>query len=194
MSSIAFNDSDSQRMNTMLRWISNRLIVFLAVIAVIVIASFDLALIAPSLFQLKNLPSGTIYLYLVLFAGSVVSVFAVVPIMIYQFRQNIKLQDAINHYVKNKMQEIMLAVDLVESNLIHSDTSEMTFKEKVQMLEDVRAICRDVSGNLAEKILAEAPRFKHNIANATEFKMPDAPHKPDNTGRLSKVHSVDDSA
>lgn len=119
----------------------------------------------PALFFHSNIPSAYLFnIRVVLFSVAVVSLFGLGPFIIYQFQQKVKLQDAINHYVKNKMQEIILAVDIVESNLVQTDTNGLTNKEKVQMLEDVRSICKDVSGNLAEKILSEAPKFRRNIA------------------------------
>jgi hypothetical protein len=150
-----------------LRFISDRVIVILALIAIVAIGSFLLALIVPELFFHSTVPQAWLFdVRLVLFFAAMVSLFGLGPFIVYEFRQKVKLQDAINHYVKNKMQEIVLVMDLVESNLVKTDAPGMTNKEKVEMLEDVRAICQDVSGNLATKILAEAPKFKHSIAAA----------------------------
>jgi hypothetical protein len=147
-----------------LRLITERLIVVLAVAASVAIGAFLLAVIVPPLFFQQSVPSEyVVYIRIVLFFAATICIFAVGPVIVYQFRQSRKLQDAINHYIKNKMQEIVLAVDLVESNLIKADTQELKYEEKIQMLEDVRAICKDVSGNLAERILAEAPKFSHNV-------------------------------
>ena len=174
-------------MRASLKFGSEHWIVIVAVIAIAIIASFDLALILPSLFHVRGLPTNVVYLYIVLFAGNMVSVFVIGPVLIYQFRQKLKLQDAINHYVKNKMQEIVLAVDLVESNLVKADAPEMTYKEKVEMLGDVRAICQDVSGNLAQKILANAPNFSYNIATDKEgFIGTDSKVKNKETSRSSR--------
>lgn len=90
--------------------------------------------------------------------------FIVSPITILQETRRRKLEDAIHHYIKNKMQEIVLAVDLVQSSLVAVDTS-VAYKDKVQMLEDVRAICTDVSHNLTQKILDEAPTFNRHRAS-----------------------------
>jgi hypothetical protein len=148
-----------------LRFISDRLIVILALTAIVAIGSFLLALIIPPLFLHSSIPQGYVFnIRVVLFFAAMVSLFGLGPFIVYEFQQKVKLRDAINHYVKNKMQEIILAVDLVEANLVQTNkTSGMTYEEKVQMLEDVRTICLDVSGNLAQKILAEAPKFSHNV-------------------------------
>jgi hypothetical protein len=149
-----------------LKLVSDRLIVILAVTATVTLGAFLLAIIVPGLFFNISVPAAyLVYVRIVLFFAAAVSIFAIGPLIVYQFKRNRKLQDAIDHYVRNKMQEIMLAVDLVETNLVQVDTKELTYNEKVQMLEDIRAICKDVSGNLAQKILAEAPTFNHSIAH-----------------------------
>jgi hypothetical protein len=162
-----------------LKFLPDRLIVILAVAAIVATGSLLLALVIPSLFFHSGIPSAYLFFVRVfLFIAAMVSLFGLGPYIIYQFQQKVKLQDAINHYVKNKMQEIILSVDLVEANLVKTDVPEMTYKEKVEMLEDVRAICQDVSGNLPEKILAEAPKFQHDIvASGKGLKPPNDPTK-----------------
>jgi hypothetical protein len=152
-----------------LKFISDRLIVVLAVTATVTLGGFLLAVIIPGLFFQKSVPAAYVtYVRIVLFFAATISIFAIGPVIVYQFRRTRRLQDAINHYVRNKMQEIVLAIDLVESNLVEADTKELTYKEKIQMLDEVRAICKDVSGNLAQRILEEAPTFNHTLAPARE--------------------------
>jgi ABC-type multidrug transport system fused ATPase/permease subunit len=149
-----------------MKFVSDRLIVVLALSATSAFGAFILAIIVPSLFFHTTVPPQyVLYVRVVLFFAAGVGIFAIGPLIFYQFRRNLRLQNAINHYVRNKMQEIVLAVDLVQSNLVQADTDQLTYKEKVQMLDDVRAICEDVSGNLAEKIIEEASDFDPNIAS-----------------------------
>ncbi len=149
-----------------LRFALDRLIVIVAIIAIVSSGAFLLALIVPTLFFHSTVPSAYIFdVRVALFIVAVVTLFGLGPYIIYQFQQKVRLQNAISHYVRNKMQEIMLAIDLVEANLLQADTEIMTYKEKVELLEEVRVICQDVAGNLTEKILAEAPKFRHDLAS-----------------------------
>jgi hypothetical protein len=146
---------------------TDKLILTLAVVAVAVIAAFNLSLIIPTLLHI-GIPSttNTIYFYFVLFAGSTISVSAIIPLLIYQFRQKTRLEDAVHHYIRNKMQEIILSLDLVEANLVPTPGKQLSYEEKVEMLAEARKICKDVSGDLASRILEEARTFKHNLSEA----------------------------
>lgn len=170
--------------------VSDKAIVVLALTATVSLGAFLLAVIVPALFFHTPVPGAYVnYVRIVLFFTATVIIFAIGPLIFYQFRRNVKLQDAINHYVKNKMQEIVLAIDLVESNLVEADTKDLTYKEKVQMLDDVRAICKDVSGNLAEKILSEAPEFSHDVAPAKKDQSK-ADASQENTEPAKSISSV----
>jgi hypothetical protein len=48
--------------------------------------------------------------------------------------------------------------------------SDLTYEDKLDMFKRDRAICQDVSGNLADKILAEAATFNHRIASKEKEK------------------------
>jgi hypothetical protein len=142
---------------------SDRTITILAIVASVFLGAFLFVLVVPPLVFGLSSPvvnyAGLQLVRVILFFGSVFSLFGVGPYLIYSFRQRSRLEQATNHYIKNKLAEIVLALDLLEANLIASPSPEMTYEEKIDLLNDVKFICKDMSQNLMETILKEAPGF-----------------------------------
>jgi hypothetical protein len=99
--------------------ISDKWITILAIVASLFLGLFVLVLIFPPLLFGATSPvvhyAGLEIVRIVLFSCSIVSLFGIGPYLIYSFHQKTRLKDATNHYVKNKLQAILLALDLLEA-------------------------------------------------------------------------------
>jgi hypothetical protein len=99
--------------------ISDKAITILAIVATFFLGTFVLVLIIPPLLFGAASPimhyAGLEIIRITLFLCSMASLFGIGPFLIYSFSKKNRLKDATNHYVKNKLQVIVLSLDMLET-------------------------------------------------------------------------------
>jgi hypothetical protein len=117
-----------------MRMLSDKAITILAIIASLFLGTFLMVLIVPPLLFGATSPvvryAGLEIVRFVLFVCSMVSLFGIGPFLIYEFHQKNRLKDATNHFVKNKLQVILLCLDMLDA--AHGGNAEQELRRQIR--------------------------------------------------------------
>jgi hypothetical protein len=121
-------------------------IVILAVTSSFLIGGFLLLLATASIF-LGSISSlfGLRVTLVLLFAGSMVSVFAIAPVLIYSFLKKEKIKSDTAHHLRNGLQGIILTLDILSSE------NEIT-REDLDLIDETRDVCLAMNRNITKMI------------------------------------------
>jgi hypothetical protein len=131
--------------------ISDKAMTILAMVASISLGTFVLVLILPPLLFGSTSPivnfAGLEIVRLALFLFAMISLFGIGPFLIYQFLQKNRLKDATNHYVRNKLQVILLSLDLLET------TPPGDYSREQELKKEIRDSITQLNDRIRETIL-----------------------------------------
>jgi hypothetical protein len=129
----------------------------LALVAVGFVGSFLLSLVLPNLIagdtgaSALSIKIGVQNVRLVLFFASCVFLFGIGPYLIYNFYKIMRLEATTTHYIRNKLQIVIL--DIENASMLSKDP------ETTKLLSHAFQACEDMVENLPKRIDSEAPRF-----------------------------------